>query len=156
MANGVPLTAIGPDGLDTWDGFPAARRRLLASLGQAGNPVVLSGDIHKHVASELLHDFDEPERGNVGVELISTSIASGGDGSDTDGGAPRWEQHDYVKFYRPRRGYVHVTLTAEQMSSTFVTVPWIEADDTAPREVAARFLTPAGTPVLRQEEQEGR
>ncbi|MFX4273691.1 alkaline phosphatase D family protein [Propionibacteriaceae bacterium Y1685] len=148
LVNSVTFAAINPKSLDSWDGFPAARRRLQASMAKADNPVVLTGDIHRHVAAETLRDFDQPELGNLGVELICTSVGSDGDGSDTDSGAPTWEAHDYVKLYNRRRGYVHVTLTPEEMRSTFVVVPWIQADDTAPRQIAAQFTTPAGDPRL--------
>ena len=32
--------------LDTWDGFPDARRRLIEQLAEVDNPVVLTGDYH--------------------------------------------------------------------------------------------------------------
>ncbi|WP_114559333.1 alkaline phosphatase D family protein [Desertihabitans aurantiacus] len=148
LANGVVVSPITEDRTDQWDGYPAARQRLLEAMARSSNPVVLTGDIHKHVASELRADVDDPSAGNVGVELICTSVASDGDGAPTDSYTPDWVQHDYVKLYDGRRGYLHVTLTPEQMESTFVVVPWVEADDTAPREVVARFTTPAGRPRL--------
>ncbi|GAA1722814.1 hypothetical protein GCM10009793_19830 [Brachybacterium phenoliresistens] len=39
-------------------------------------------------------------------------------------------------------------LTEQEMTSSFWIVPWIEADDTAPKELSARFVTPAGDPRL--------
>ncbi|SDE20664.1 alkaline phosphatase D family protein [Auraticoccus monumenti] len=148
LASGVVVSPISDDRSDQWDGYPAARQRLLTSMGRSRNGVVLTGDIHKHVASELRVDPTDPSAGNAGVELICTSVASDGDGAPTDGFTADWVRHDYVKLYDGRRGYVHVTLTPEQMESTFVVVPWVEADDTAPRQVVARFTTPAGQPRL--------
>jgi alkaline phosphatase D len=53
-----------------------------------------------------------------------------------------------VKLYNARRGYVHATLTPTEMTSEFVTVPYVEADANAKPRVHARFRTPAGTPRL--------
>ncbi|WP_233191002.1 hypothetical protein [Brachybacterium sp. UMB0905] len=53
-----------------------------------------------------------------------------------------------MKLYDGRRGYVHVRLTPEEMVSSFHVVEWIEVDDTAPKQLAARFTTPAGEPRL--------
>lgn len=151
MANGVVLAAISEDRTDMWDGYPAARDRLLHAMAQSRNPVMLTGDIHKHVAAELKADFSDPESPNVGVELVCTSIASDGDGAATDNYTEDWVQHDYVRLYDGRRGYVHVRLTPEEMVSSFYVVPWIEADDQAPRELTGRFVTPAGDPRLIQD-----
>ncbi|WP_331714769.1 alkaline phosphatase D family protein [Auraticoccus cholistanensis] len=148
LAGGVVLTAVTEDRTDQWDGYPAARQRLLDAMGRSRNAVMLTGDIHRHVAAELRADFTRPAAGNVGVELICTSVASDGDGAPTDAYTPDWTQHEHVKLYDGRRGYVHVRFTPSEMRSTFVVVPWVRADDTAPRQVAARFVTPAGHPRL--------
>ncbi|WP_216094024.1 alkaline phosphatase D family protein [Jiangella alba] len=144
IANGVTVAAITTNRTDQWDGYPANRRRLLAAMRTTNNPVVLTGDIHKHVAAELKADFGDPASATVGVELICTSIASDGDGAPTDAYTPDWVQHPYVKLYDGRRGYVHVTLTGTAMTSEFKIVPWVEADADAPLETVARFVTPAG------------
>ncbi|TDE02588.1 alkaline phosphatase D family protein [Jiangella asiatica] len=148
IANGVTVAAITEDRTDQWDGYPANRARLLAAMRRSSNPVVLTGDIHKHVAAELKADFADPASPTVGVELICTSIASDGDGAPTDAYTPDWVRHPYVKLYDGRRGYVHVTLTPDEMTSHFKIVPWIEADADAPLETVATFVTPAGAPGL--------
>jgi len=66
---------------DGWDGYPLARRRLLASLqaSQAPNPLVLGGDVHTFYACELRPDFIEPvSKRNpvVASEFCGTSITS--------------------------------------------------------------------------------
>ncbi|MFE5307345.1 alkaline phosphatase D family protein [Isoptericola sp. NPDC056605] len=148
VASGVVLMPVTEDRTDQWDGYPAARKRLLDAMARSSGVVVLSGDIHHAVAGELRADVGDPGAGNLGVELVCTSVASDGDGAPTDDYAPDWLQHDYVRLYDGRRGYLTVTLTPQAMTSTFVCVPWVEADDTAPREVLARFVTPAGTSRL--------
>ncbi|GAA1489379.1 alkaline phosphatase D family protein [Brachybacterium sacelli] len=150
LANGVVVAAITEDRIDMWDGFPAARRRLLESMAASSNPVVLTGDIHKHVAAELRADFEDPDSATIGVELVCTSVASDGDGAETDEYTQDWLQHEYVRLYDGRRGYVHVRLSSREMVSSFHVVDWIEADDTAPKQRAARFTTPVDDPGLIQ------
>jgi len=81
----------GPEqamGTDSWDGYRVNRNAIRDGWVDRGvkNAVVLSGDVHMHHASEIKADFDDPESAIVGVELVSTSVASGGDGTDTPSG----------------------------------------------------------------------
>ncbi|GAB2562344.1 alkaline phosphatase D family protein [Kribbella endophytica] len=148
VANGVVVTAVTNDRVEQWDGYPANRRRLISAFGQTSNPVVLTGDIHRAVASELKADFANPSSRTVGVELVCSSIGSDGDGAETDDYAQDWLGHPYVKLYNARRGYVHATLTPTEMTSEFVSVPYVEADANATARTVARFRTPAGSPRL--------
>ncbi|WP_462418444.1 alkaline phosphatase D family protein [Kytococcus sp. Marseille-QA3725] len=145
LADGVAMVPVTDDRVDQWDGFPAARQRLMQQLARVSNPVVLTGDIHHHAAAELWADPDAPEAEaeSVAVELICSSIASDGDGHP--GGPSDWTSHPYVRAMDARRGYVHITLTPQEMHSRFVIVPWIEADDTAPADTVFAFRTPAGS-----------
>jgi alkaline phosphatase D len=61
---------------DGWDGYPAARQRLLEKLKDCSNPVVLGGDVHSFNASQLKLDFDHPESPAVASEFVCTSITS--------------------------------------------------------------------------------
>ena len=75
------------------------------------------------------------------------------DSSDGDGFAgsksTEWLEKPYVKAMDKRRGYIKVHATREHLDSEFVVVPWIERDDTAPRETAFSFRTNAGEHTLR-------
>lgn len=63
-----------PFNMDAWDGYPAARRRLLDSaLAADANLVVLTGDTHNAWAFDLDH-HDE----RVGVEMAGHSVTSPG------------------------------------------------------------------------------
>jgi alkaline phosphatase D len=148
VAGGVVLSAITDDRTEQWDGYPANRRRVLEAMGQAGTAVMLTGDIHRHVASELKLDFANPDSRTVGVELVCSSVGSNGDGTDTDQYAQDWLQHPYVKLYNARRGYVHSTLTRSEMTTEFVNFPYIQADANAAPRVVATFRTPADNPRL--------
>ena len=70
---------------DAWDGYAANRDRIVAGLvsSPVRNAVVLSGDVHSHWAAEVRENFDDPSSTLVATEFVTTSITSGGDGSDT-------------------------------------------------------------------------
>ncbi|HWM42711.1 MAG TPA: alkaline phosphatase D family protein [Burkholderiales bacterium] len=61
---------------DAWDGYPAARQRLLDSFKQTSNPVVIGGDVHTFYANQLKLNFDDPASPVVASEFVTTSITS--------------------------------------------------------------------------------
>lgn len=63
---------------DGWDGYPAARRRLLETMisKKTSNPVVLGGDVHSFNVNQLKLDFDDPDSPVVASEFIGTSLTS--------------------------------------------------------------------------------
>src|SRR5690606_31379496 len=79
----IPDASTGIDRYwtDNWDGYQAARDRLLHSIerSDARNPVVLSGDYHSFWANELRRTLDAPA---VASELVATSITSNGPNHD--------------------------------------------------------------------------
>jgi alkaline phosphatase D len=77
--------------MDAWDGYPASRDRIVQAWqdAQVRNPVVLTGDVHQHLAADLKADFDDPASPVLAGELVATSITSGGDGDDEHPAAPR-------------------------------------------------------------------
>ncbi|WP_246278196.1 alkaline phosphatase D family protein [Phytohabitans rumicis] len=158
LATGVVMAQIdrdtGPGELysnDMWDGFPACRDRLFAALRQSpATPVVLSGDIHRHVAAELKTDWRDPASATMGVELVGGSIGSDGDGADTDSFGPLWLANPHVKLYNARRGYLSCRMTPTALTSEFKTLPYVTRPG-APVTTAARFVTEAGRPALNRE-----
>jgi alkaline phosphatase D len=136
--------------MDQWDGFTANRQRLFDVLTEhrVANPLVLTGDIHRHAAADLKADFTDPDSATIGTELITTSVASDGDGADTDNLAPIWLGNPHVRLYNARRGYVQVDMTPTEVTSDFKVIDQIEADDGGTVTSAARFVTEAGRPGL--------
>src|SRR5207249_142237 len=68
----------GPDP-DQWDGYPFERERVLQALDAdgRGNAVVLSGDVHIGLASELcVNPFAPGPLEPVSVEFVTTSLTS--------------------------------------------------------------------------------
>ena len=61
---------------DQWDGYPAARQRLLDVLGGISNPVSIVGDWHSAAAQVLTADADDPKSRRIGHEFAGTSISS--------------------------------------------------------------------------------
>ena len=61
---------------DGWDGYPAARERLLKSMQQVRNPIVIGGDVHSFNICDLKLDFDDPKAPTVASEFVGTSITS--------------------------------------------------------------------------------
>ncbi|WP_330457816.1 alkaline phosphatase D family protein [Streptomyces sp. NBC_00820] len=64
---------------DAWDGYQRERNALLEEFSGIRNPVVLSGDRHLTMISDLKKDFADPDSDVVGAEFVGTSISSSGD-----------------------------------------------------------------------------
>ncbi|MBD1382605.1 alkaline phosphatase D family protein [Metabacillus arenae] len=147
---------LGPDaeryGMDSWDGYPAARQRILNHITEMNltNTVVLTGDVHSSWANEVKADFDDENSKNVAVEFVGTSITSGGDGSDV---RPDTEQilqeNPHIKFFSNRRGYVRCKLTQQKWQTDYLTVPYVTRPG-APIETAASFIVEEGKPTLKK------
>ena len=120
---GLAASALDvPSYLDSWDGYPAARSRLLRSAQEANaNLIVLSGDSHNAWA------FDLNEGGSAaGVEFAGQSVTSPGYESDLAGVGPSEigralrDRNPLLKWADLRhRGYFSVELTP-----TRATVEW--------------------------------
>ena len=101
---------------DTWNGYPHAREDLLADLQEyATNPIVLSGDLHTSMASNLI---PKGSKVPVAVELMTTSVTSPGFTEylpERRPGAMRdatCEINPFVKYMETdRRGWLAITLS---------------------------------------------
>ncbi|GAA2734012.1 alkaline phosphatase D family protein [Streptomyces nogalater] len=136
--------------MDSWDGYPASRERVLAGAETAGveNLVVLTGDVHVHYAFDIKRDFGDPGSPTVGTEIVTTSITSGRDGADRPSNwATYLAANPHMRFYNGRRGYVTVALGREAARADFKTVPYVTKPG-APVTTAASFVTEAGAPGL--------
>jgi alkaline phosphatase D len=108
--------------MDKWDGAVAARDRLFAAVEAArlSNLVVLTGDVHSHLAGELKRHFDDPHSATLGVEFVATSISSGGDGFDAnDLFKMLVPENPHIKFFNNQRGYVRHVVTPERWQADF-------------------------------------
>ncbi|MGW3011378.1 alkaline phosphatase D family protein [Streptomyces sp. NPDC001219] len=146
--------ATGPGyqlSMDAWDGYAASRDRVLKGAESAGvdNLVVLTGDVHVHYAFDIKKDFKDPGSRTAGVELVTTSIASGKDGADKPA---NWDTYlaanPHLKFYNGRRGYLAVTLDQDTARADYRTVSAVTTPG-APVRTAASFVSEAGDPGLK-------
>jgi len=103
---------------DAWDGYPAARQRLLEAIAQSrlANPVFIGGDIHSFWVTDLKANFDEPRSPTVATELVGTSITS--DPPPYGLIAKVLPENPHVRYFESRhRGYVTVDLTHQRMAA---------------------------------------
>lgn len=144
-----PETTLSSDG---WDGYRAERDALVDSWTERGvaNPVVLTGDVHVHFANELKADFWEPDSPTVGVELVTTAITSGGDGSDVvNGEEDVLAENPHIKYIRGRRGYVLSEYSPDELRVEYKTIPEVTRPD-AEVSVDRTYVVPAGEPALHE------
>ncbi|MEV4483441.1 alkaline phosphatase D family protein [Micromonospora coxensis] len=147
--NSGPLTVTS---MDAWDGYAASRDRITRGWLAANvrNPVVLTGDVHAHWASDLKLDYADPTSRTVGSELVCSSITSGGDGADSATGSHPWlKTNPHLRFQNNLRGYVRTTITPEQLSADFDVLPYVSRPD-APAYTRATFVIEDRVPGLHQ------
>jgi alkaline phosphatase D len=99
---------------DQWDGYVAARNRLLRSLvdNQVRNPVVVTGDIHVAGATSVRLDYDDPDGPDIAYEVVSTSISSSVNSALIDIFEGAVASQPWIRHVNARqRGYSVVTLT---------------------------------------------
>jgi len=140
----------GTVSMDSWDGYPASRRRVLDGWKASGkqNLMVLTGDVHVHYGIDILDDFEDPDSKILGTEVVTTSITSGGDGSEHPSNwAAYLQRNPWMKFYNGLRGYATVELGREKADITYKTVRQVSSPG-APLVTAGSFVTEIGRPGL--------
>lgn len=123
---GLPLN------MDSWDGYPAARDRLLAAAQRAdADLVTLSGDSHNAWAFDLTHD-GRP----AGIEVAEQSITSPGFEAYTPGisddtrvSALRASSPQLRWANTRDRGYATVALTPEKVTADWHSVASVRTHD---------------------------
>jgi alkaline phosphatase D len=139
-----------PLNTDSWDGYPAARDRVLAAMRAAqGNAIVLTGDTHTAWANEL-----NDANGRVAVEFGATSVTSPGDAEyfapfGIDFGAGVRARNPHVKYTDSlHRGFLLLTLTREQALAEFFSVSNILSKEYETTRVAAYTVAPEPGPGI--------
>jgi alkaline phosphatase D len=151
LANQVVMTAMPLAGSlineDQWDGYPAARTRLLDQIRAAGpdtNAVVITGDIHASGVGDLVDEA--PGSQPVGTELVGTSISS----SFPPDLALIAEQLimalPHVRWANTRqRGYVSCDVSSSQLVARYRLVE-TALQPSSPIATATTWTVPAGHP----------
>lgn len=136
-----------PLNTDAWDGYRAARARVLASIRAAeGNAIVLTGDTHTAWANEI-----DDGQGRLAVEFGATSITSPADADyfspfGIDFGAGVLARNPHVKMSDAHRGFMVLTLTPEQARAEFIAVSTILSAQYETRTNATFTVAPADGP----------
>ncbi|MDO9379690.1 MAG: alkaline phosphatase D family protein [Nocardioidaceae bacterium] len=142
LASNVMLARLDHDGPagtrlwhDAWDGFPAARQRLIRSWERAGtrNPVVITGDWHSTFVNDIRADFDRPDSPVVASEIVGTSVSSNGD--RTPYGpyyGPMIPFNPHIRFFDgDRRGHVRVRVDRDTFRADLQMVRTVTRPDAA-------------------------
>ncbi|MEO3780292.1 alkaline phosphatase D family protein [Micromonospora sp. B11E3] len=135
-------------GNDNWNGYAAARQRLFDGVVERGvqNMVVVTGDAHCSMVSDLKQNFDDQSSRTVGVEFLGTSITSGGNGAEMDTRGREWlASNPHMRFYNGRRGYVRCLLDHDRFRTDYRVVPYV-TEPGAPVSTRASFVVENGRP----------
>lgn len=139
---------------DGWDGYPAARERLLTDLRKhrVANPVVISGDVHTFYAAELRPDFMRPASDSnpvVATEFCGTSVTSN---SRPQRRTDQYvDQNPHIRYGRSdRRGYAMMEMTPARMKVRFQALDDVHRADTGVSTIAS-FVVEDGKPGLTRE-----
>lgn len=147
---GNPVVLAGVDAgtdepsyyLDTWDGYPRARARLIDLLADAANPVVLTGDYHAGMVLDVLETPFDPSSTVVAPEFMAPPISSALFPADVSARTPQLRQQLNA------HGYLTVEVAPEQVTVAFRTLGDVTDPDTDVT-TAATWVVDAGDPVAR-------
>ena len=123
---------------DGWDGYPAARRRLLSQIAEQRieNVVVIGGDIHSFWVTDLKPDFNDPASPTVATEFVGTSVTS--EGVPYDVFSRFLPENPHIRFFESReRGYVLAEVTPYLWRTELRIVDTITQPDAAARTLKA-------------------
>jgi alkaline phosphatase D len=157
LTQGVVMTPVNTATLptvrrqtDDWNGYPAARRRVMEQLQQSrvANPVVLSGDFHAFMAGELHLEPNDPDSKPVATEFVATSVT----------GEP-WPESVVGGFVAnspglklatgAARGYLRVDVGAQSLRADLVAMDTVTEPRSGSRVIAS-FAVEDGKPVLQR------
>ena len=132
---------------DSWDGYPAARKRLLESVAarKLFNPVVIGGDVHMHFVADLKLDFDDERSPVVASEFVGTSITSPAGGWARNTPAILAENPHLKYASGERRGYVRASIAGGRFNAELIGLDTVRKPASR-AQVMARFVVEDGKP----------
>jgi alkaline phosphatase D len=135
---------------DNWNGYPAARRRVLDALQRrrVKNPVIFSGDIHAFIAANIGTVPDQPDSMPLATEIVSASISSDA--------RPQQQFEDWLK-ENPNlllaegryRGYVALRLSPQRLQADLMALDDRDNPQSAQR-VLQSLVIEAGVPKIQR------
>jgi alkaline phosphatase D len=153
LAQGTPMAHVDGDpgeGIayrrDIWDGYPAARQRLLDTLAntKTSNPVVIDGDIHAFQVANINRIANDLSSPVIASEFTTDSITSGGI-SQARLDQNRSINPNLLYSYSQHRGYLTLEFERDQVRADLVTVESIR-EQNAGRNLLASFVVENGKP----------
>lgn len=118
---------------DSWDNYPASRRRILDHIqrNKIRNSLSLGGNIHAFYAGVVSAENQTDRCNPVLTEIVTTSItANGGDIERYKDVQGRREENPCIEFFENRfHGYTLLEFTKEQVKASLRIVDGIEAQD---------------------------
>lgn len=155
QASQTPLVNPG-DGrfwTDGWDGYPAARRRLLDDIAKhrPANPLVISGDVHTFYAADVRRDFDHAAgRDNpvIATEFCGTSVTSS---SRPQARTDQYvAQNPHIKYGRSdRRGFVMMEVTPAKTIARFQALDDVRRADSGLSTLASFMVEDGKAGIVR-------
>ena len=154
-ATPIPVGDVFFYNYDQWDGYVAARNRLLQTLldQEVTNPMILSGDIHLAAAGGVRLDYTDPEAPDIANEVVATSISSRFQDELLDLFDEAFALATWARYGNARaRGYSLITVTADEWTTEFrivdVKVPTapVTTDHTDVVAARATVITPPVDP----------
>jgi alkaline phosphatase D len=154
LANQVVMTSMPFAGQfynpDQWDGYAAARARVLQQISDAqiDNLVVLTGDIHAAGIGELVGENPDgtPSAVALGTEFVGGSISSTFDPALADIAEELIRQLPHVRFADTHtRGYMVCDATADELVTRYQVAESTLVPE-SPVTTASTWVTTAGTP----------
>jgi alkaline phosphatase D len=134
---------------DGWDGYPAARQRLIDALGKGRtpNPVIIGGDVHATVVGDVHRDPSDLRTPVVASEFCGTSITSEGNAqAELDA---RRGVNPHVKYANSdRRGYLRLDFTRDGLAVALRALDDVKRAD-AGIETLASWTVEAGRPGVK-------
>jgi alkaline phosphatase D len=138
---------------DAWDGYPASRQRITQGWVDRGvrNPVVLTGDVHRHWANNVRLNYVDHSSPFVGTELVATSVTSTGDPGATDN-PPQVPNNPHLYYVGNHRGYVRVRASAARLTADFMKVSSVVQKDPTKVTLSVRksFVVEDGVPGVQE------
>ncbi|WP_105383916.1 alkaline phosphatase D family protein [Neorhizobium alkalisoli] len=116
-------TKAGPEtgyNLDGWDGYRAARGRLLSAVQSSApsNPLVIGGDLHAFYAADVKRDFADEKALPVASEFVCGSITS--DAPSAASLSTALAENPHLRFASDKHGYAIVRLSERSAEVDFI------------------------------------
>ena len=134
---------------DGWDGYPAARAKLLDAVAASPtrDTLVLGGDVHSFWATDLKRDFNDAKSPVVATEFVGGSITSQPASDKASQEAARTQPHlRYAK--GGVNGYGLLELTPTRATISFRAVGNVKEQNSPVHELK-RFVVEAGQPGVK-------